>query len=255
MILVLSGTKDGNEIISLLKKEGHNVIASAVTKYGGSLAREAGPDEVIVGALDQQDMIDLLEKNDITDVVDATHPFATQASNNAMRACEKQHIKYIRYERRSEELPDSPMIHRVRDFDEASKKAVEFGDTIFYTAGSRNLEKFIKTVKNNGKRLVVRVLPDPKIVKKCLALGIKPGDIIPMEGKNSFELNKRLFQEFEASVLVTKDSGKVGGTGDKIAAALDIEIPVILIERPEIEYKNMTQKYADILQLLTSKNG
>ncbi len=252
MIWVLSGTKDGNEIIELLKGEGYKVLASAVTGYGAALAMDAGSDEVFTGALNIQEMTDLIETRGINAVVDATHPFAVNASLNAMTACKKADTGYIRYERGSETTPDNPLIYRVKDFKEASEKAVESGETIFYTAGSKNLRIFSELARKKGRRIVVRVMPDPLIVKKCIELGISPGDIVTMQGKSSKELNTRLMKEFGADVLVTKDSGEAGGTGEKISAALDLGVPVILIERPKIEYSKVTQDFEGILRFLAS---
>ncbi|MFQ5887489.1 MAG: precorrin-6A reductase, partial [Candidatus Hydrothermarchaeales archaeon] len=246
------GTRDGNEIIGLLKREGYRVLASAVTGYGASLAQDAGSDDIVTGALNFSDMTDLIEKKDITAVVDATHPFAVHASKNAMAACKKANVIYIRYERKSEPFPDNTLIYRVKDFKEASEKAVESGETVFYTAGSKNLEIFLELARKKGRRIVVRVLPDPQVVKKCIELGVSPGDIVTMQGAGSKELNKRLMEEYGADVLVTKNSGEAGGTGEKISAALDLGIPVVLIERPEIEYGNMTHDYEGILQFLSS---
>ncbi|MFQ5975362.1 MAG: precorrin-6A reductase [Candidatus Hydrothermarchaeales archaeon] len=249
---MLSGTRDGNEIIGLLKREGYNVLASAVTGYGATLARDAGSDDVVTGALNFSEMTDLIEKKNITAVVDATHPFAVNASKNAMTACKKTNVRYIRYERGSEIFPDNRLIYRVKGFKEASEKAVESGETIFYTAGSKNLEIFLELARKKGRRLVARVLPDPLIVKKCIELGVSPKDIVTMQGAINKEMIKRMMQEYGANVLVTKDSGKVGGTGEKISAALDLRIPVVLIERPEIEYSKVTQDYEGILQFLSS---
>jgi precorrin-6A/cobalt-precorrin-6A reductase len=99
MILVLAGTKDGREIAERLKLKGFEVIASTVTDYGASLFSEGI--KVHKGALDELSLIDFIYKNYIDVVVDATHPFAKDVSINAINACNKTGIKYIRYERES----------------------------------------------------------------------------------------------------------------------------------------------------------
>jgi len=39
-----------------------------------------------------------------------------------------------------------------------------------------------------------------------------------------------LFKMYKASVIVTKDSGKAGGTATKIDAALSLKIPIVIVK-------------------------
>jgi precorrin-6A/cobalt-precorrin-6A reductase len=247
MIWVLSGTKDAVEIIKLLKKGKYKVLASAVTNYGASLARDAGADEVVTKALDCNEMRDMLHKKNIEAVVDATHPFAVDASKNAMKACSASGVKYIRFERKNANVPQNERIYIAKDFEDAAKKATKF-ETIFYTAGGKNLELFLNEARKKKKRIVVRVLPDISVIKRCIELGIEPKDIIAIQGPLSIEINKAMMREYRASILVTKESGEVGGTESKIRAALDLDMPVILIERPKLDYDLVVQDYEEVLK-------
>lgn len=247
MIWVLSGTSDGNVIIGLLKKEGHPILASTVTEYGASLAKETGANEVLCGALDAEEMAGVIEKWSVTAVVDATHPFAIEASKNAIQACRELNTRYVRYERPFEELPESRLIHGATSFEEASGLAAELGDTIFYTAGSKNLEVFLK---RKGKRLIAKVLPDSQVIAKCINLGMPPNDIIALQGGNGKALLKALMEEYSASVLVTKESGKTGGLKEKVLAALELGIPVVVIKRPPMKYPHVVHDCKDVIQFV-----
>jgi precorrin-6A/cobalt-precorrin-6A reductase len=252
MILVLSGTRDATEIIQLLKKEGLKVLATAVTEYGSALARKAGADQIIGGALDEKGMAGLIREKGVTAVVDATHPFAVEASKNAMQACEESGVAYLRYERGPANLPDDPLISFVDGFDEAAQKASKQGDVIFYTAGSKGLDVFLKEA--GGKRIVVRVLPEENAIKRCLDLGIKPENMIAAKGPFSVEVNRAMMKEHGAEVLVTKESGSTGGVEAKVKAALTLKIPVVIIKRPKIEYRVTVDDYAGVVEWI-SKNS
>ncbi len=249
MIWVLSGTRDAVEIIKLLKTKGRRVLASAVTDYGATLARDAGADEVVTKALDCNEMKNVLDKKDIDAVVDATHPFAVKASKNAMSACKKTGVKYVRFERESLKFND-PSVRHVRDFEEAARKACEFGGTIFYAAGSRNVGIFVKSAGTNNRRLVARVLSEPSAVGTCLDAGLTPADIIAVQGPFSKDMNRAMLKEYNASVLVTKESGAAGGLEAKVGAALGLGIPVVLIKRPGIEYQTIVNDYDAVLGYL-----
>lgn len=248
MIWVLSGTKDGVEIIRLLKKEGFKVFASAVTEYGAALSKKSGADSAIARAADCDEMVEIIKKKKISAVVDATHPFAAEASKNAMRACRKAGIAYLRYERKAAKVQDSALIHYAGDFEEAGRKASQLGDVIFFAAGSKNLDKFLKAAKR--KKIIARVLPDVKAIQKCLNLGLTSSHIIAAQGPFSEEFNRAMLREYKADVLVTKESGTAGGVESKVNAALALNIPVVMVERPKIEYRAVVSNYADIAKWL-----
>nr|WP_244262781.1 precorrin-6A reductase [Thermoanaerobacter siderophilus] len=170
-------------------------------------------------------------KNNIDIVVDATHLFAKDISINAINAYNKTGIKYIRYERKNLYYYNAIV---VESFEEAAEECKKYG-SIFLTVGSKNLEKF-RVLWEIGKKVTARVLPLSSVIKKCEDLGLKPKDIIAMEGPFTKELNYQMFKERNAEVVVAKESGIVEGVLEKFEAAKMLGIPVILIKRPDINY-------------------
>lgn len=249
MILVLSGTRDGRGIVRLLKNNGFTVLATAVTDYGSELSKGAGADYVASGELDDEEMAGLIRRHNCTAVIDATHPFAAEASKNAMSACEELGVRYLRYEREPATIPKNPLVHHVGNIGEAAKVASHLGKVIFYTAGSRGLELFLKQIKR--KRVVVRVIPAEEVIKKCLDLGISTGDIIAMQGPFSTELNRAMMEECGADVMVTKESGKVGGIEEKVRSALSLNIAVVVIERPKLNYPSVVSEEKDVIEWIS----
>ncbi len=272
MILLLAGTGDGRLLLADLKKDGYRVIAAAATPYGGELLETSaavdGPlpeppfrqslrlgeaaTRIIARPLDKNEMLALIKSEGISVLVDATHPFARRASENAISACREADIHYIRFERERGQIPEHPLIHRCRDFHQAAQAASAFGEVIFLTTGSKTLELFLEAARKKGKRVVARVLPEPGVIARCFALGLRPPDIIAMQGPFSYRLNKALLENYQATVLVTKDSGLAGGTDAKIRAALDLGIPVVLIERPAVEYGMVVHDYHGLRTALHS---
>ncbi|MGO1819434.1 MAG: precorrin-6A/cobalt-precorrin-6A reductase, partial [Senegalia sp. (in: firmicutes)] len=86
MILVLSGTEDGREIVEKLLKNNQTVLATTATEYGGKLFKIHPKLKVISERLDIDDMIALIKKYNIKTIVDATHPYAAEVSKNAIKA-------------------------------------------------------------------------------------------------------------------------------------------------------------------------
>lgn len=251
MILVMSGTSEGREIIKLLKTKGFGVMATAVTPHGSNISKEAGADVVLTGALDRAGLTELIRESGIQAVVDATHPFAIEASKNAMAACREAGKAYLRFEREPAPLPDNPLIHYSKDFKQAGEEASKHGDNIFYTAGIKGLPKFLEVLKD--KTVVVRTIPDRETIERCLELGIKPEDIIAMQGPFSREFNFAMFQERKAEVIVTKESGHAGGTDTKVEAAMELQLHIIVVNRPEIKYKTVVHDPLEVVEWISRK--
>ncbi len=65
----------------------------------------------------------LIQEKGITVLIDATHPFAVEATKNAYEACREAGIDYFRFERKDSVISDHPLIHSVSSADDAVKKS------------------------------------------------------------------------------------------------------------------------------------
>lgn len=254
MIFVAAGTKDGRELAGYLLQQGYQVVASVVSQYGESLLEQYQGIQINCQPLDIDGFVAYFETHDIELFVDASHPYAANASANAMEACHRAGIPYIRYERQQSPL-EYGKAYYVENYQQAAAKAAQLGDHIFLTTGSRNLEAFAKAPEMAGKHIVCRVLPEPEIIQMARDLGFTPGDIVAMQGPFSQELNKELYLKYGAQVVVTKNSGATGGTDSKFAAAMELELPLVIIDRPRIKYENQAETYQQILAYVRKELG
>jgi precorrin-6A/cobalt-precorrin-6A reductase len=246
MILVLAGTQDGRELAACLQAHGFPVIVSVVSQYGKQLAEF----ENLNAAAQAFDVIGLYQyfhTKGIKLVVDATHPYAVNVSRNAIEASEKAGVYYLRYERAAVSLPNYSKLYRATGFTEAADLAAELGHTVFLTTGSRQLKVFKAAPKLKTHRLVARVLPDAGVIAACIKLGFTPKDIIAMQGPFSHELNAALYIAYQAEVIVSKNSGAIGGSDTKITAAMELGLPIVVIDRPHIEYPQIAYTSDEVL--------
>ncbi|MFZ5633935.1 MAG: precorrin-6A reductase [Bacillota bacterium] len=232
--MVLYGIGESRDLIGSLKGQGYGVVAVVRTDYGGRLAGTSGADHVVPAPADAGELSALIGAWGVKQVVDATHPFASPLSAMARETCLSLKIPYIRFGRGETDLPADPLIRRVYSWEAAAEAASAFGDTVFLTTGSYNLEVFLQFRGLRGRRIVVRVLPDHRVIKKCQDLGMSPRDIVAMQGPFSVKLNKAVFQAYRAGVVVTRDGGQSGGTYNKVRAALELKVPVVLIQREKL---------------------
>ncbi len=250
MILLLGGTGDSRELARYLSEQGVKIVLTVLSEYGNQLAQELGNIKVITGALNAEKMHSIVFQHGISTIVDSTHPYATEISSTAMEVAVALGVGYCRFER-SEEDYSAPaeqtgLIHYVSGLAEAATKAAELGNQIFLTTGSKNLAEFLAHPAIKNKRIIVRVLPDRGIIEKCLDLGARVQDIIAMQGPFTSELNKAMYLQTAAEVVVTKASGATGGADTKIKAAQEIGLPVVIIKRPSINYQNKCTTFLEI---------
>lgn len=246
MILVLGGTTEGRELALLLYEKGHSFLLSAATQLG--VEQLSVPLDMRCGKLDEAGLIGLIDERDIKLVVDATHPFAAAASHNAMAACGRTGVSYLRLERPSVSIPQSEQVYTVDDFKAAAELAFDLGMRVLLTIGSRNLALFLKAAREKGGELVVRVLPQS--VDECLALGMPSEHVITFSGVDSVEQNRSWFKSYGVDVVVCKESGRVGGTPQKISAALELGVQVVVISRPVINYPKVVDSAERVLEMI-----
>ena len=69
-------------------------------------------------------------------------------------------------------------------------------------------------------------------------LNVSPKRIIAVQGPFSYDMNRIMFHDTKASVVVMKNSGLVGGADTKLQAAMDLGIHVIVIDRPRVKLES-----------------
>lgn len=241
-IWVLAGTTEGRYAAVRLREAGQRVVVTTATDYGrelllGRLGRREGL-KVESGPLDVEGMIAFIEANGVRAVVDATHPFAVQASMNARNATARCGVPFVRFERRCEVIEYDALIE-VDGFEEAAEKAVERGPRVFLAIGVKNLRPFAEKANEAGVDLAVRILPNEESISVCKELGIPLKNVVAAVGPFSVEFNRACFREFGASVVVTKESGREGGYAEKVEAAKSLGVPVISVKRPRIDVERV----------------
>lgn len=236
MIWVISGTEDGRILADKLQKElNQEILVSVVSDYGAKLI-DNKKIEVMVGRFDFKNMIDIIKSKNVSKIIDASHPYAEVVTQTAIKACEKTGINYLRYERKVLPLPKYSKLYLVYNEDEAAKlaKKITINKTIFLTTGSKTLKTFTKHICLKEFKVYTRVLPSTDVMEICESAGFLPKYIIGMQGPFSYATNYLQFQESKADTIVMKNSGLIGGTDTKFKAAIDLDMDIIVIDRPQL---------------------
>ncbi len=226
MIWVIAGTKNARELVGDLAVNGFRVIATTATEYGAGLILPNERVFVRPGAIDGNGMYCLVREHGVRCIVDASHPFSVEVSKNAVAAALRAGVPCLRLERKRVEYSGVKMFG---GFDEASRYLEDKTGNVLLTIGSRNLKYFNE---NAGMKIYARVLPMTDSLVACRAAGINAERIIAMRFPFSKKLSRALYEELDIKYLVLKESGEEGGSLEKIEAARETGVEVIMIDRP-----------------------
>lgn len=237
MIGLILGTSEGREILSKLNKFTDDLCITTATSYGGELLKDYKYKVLNTEPLDMEKMCEFIRKNNMTVLVDASHPYALEVSKNAIEASRICNIKYLRYERPSvvDEFADNPNVYLVDSYSALKEYLLDTKGTILNTTGSRNIDKILEL--NLPNRIIHRVLPSLKVMQELFNFNIKVEDMIAIKGPISYDLNCAFINEYSAEAVLMKDSGSAGGTEEKIQSAVECGAKVFVIKRTKtIEY-------------------
>lgn len=249
MIFFLAGTSDARKLALTLQDTGRQVTASVVTENAAAELK-AVQITARTGRLAADEMAELLKEGYST-VIDASHPFAEEASRNAIEAAQTAGIPYIRYERAGTEISEHPLVTRVSTYEEAADAAFEKGGVVMLTTGSKTLQVFTeKILPNESIRLIARMLPRLDNMEKCAELGVAQKNIIAMQGPFTKELDLALYRHYNVTTTVMKESGAIGAVAEKIEAAVSLGIETIVISRPPLEYPNRCETFEEVMETL-----
>lgn len=242
-IILFAGTTEGRIVAEALENY-DNVEICVATEYGKYLLPEAREGyKVEVGRLDKMQMVKIMSqdvKGKILDespiVIDATHPFAIEATDNIMSAAEMTNAEYYRVLR--DEVDDEEWKNEfhnnvilAEDIGDAARILNDMGEKALVTTGSKELLPFTK-VKDYKELLTIRILPLKGALRAATAMGFEGQHLICMQGPFSVDMNRALIRQCDAKVLVTKESGLQGGFREKLVASEKEKIKVIVVKKP-----------------------
>lgn len=229
-LLIFAGTTEGRLLARYVSaRPDITATVCVATQYGSAVLDGQGRNYTLISErLDRVRMLELMRKGCFDLCIDATHPYAVEATENIKYASASANLPYLRLLREESLLQNEVYC---KEASEAVEIVNRQGGNILITTGSRNLKAFTG-ISGFSSRVYARVLPTLEAIQKCESLGVGKGRIIAMQGPFSQELNEALMRQFDIAQLVTKDSGAPGGFMEKISAANACSVRVIIIGRP-----------------------
>lgn len=224
--VIFSGTGDGRLLSYRLADMGCEVTVSVATEVGLEEQGEHANICVRCGRLDKDEMRELIINSDIC--IDATHPYAFEATKNIRAAAQEAGVEYCRLLRSGSDIPELAAVFP--DTDAAIEYLSGQDGNILLATGSKELDKFAVL---GAERLYPRVLPTFDALTKCEQAHIPHRNIIAVQGPFTVNLNAAMLEQYNISYLVTRDGGRTGGFEEKAEAAVCRGVKLIVIGRRE----------------------
>ncbi len=241
-ILLLAGTASARQLAAKLTHQGIEVISSLAgrTKNARPL-----PGQVRHGGFGGvEGLVAYCRKEGIELIVNATHPFAASMSAHAHEAAQILDIDCLRLSRPSwKERNDAHQWIWVDDHEQAAQAALTIaankGGSILLSVGRQHSLDYSEALKDYPVICRVAHRPDGQIPSAWM--------VIETIGPFTYEDEKRLCEENDIRLVITKDSGGEM-TSAKLDVASDHHLDVVMIARPHYRQKHVVESVDEALR-------
>lgn len=185
-------------------------------------------------------LVAYLKAEGISQVVDATHPFAAQMSCNAINACKLAGVPLLGLERAPWQAePGDDWVH-VPDISQAVEALPEAPARVFLAIGKQMIDAF--TLKPQHHYLLRLVDPPGELALPDVTAVVARG---PFDSKADLAL----LRDHRISQIVAKNAGGSGAKA-KIMAARALGLRVIMIDRPQLPPRQVVALVPEVMAWL-----
>lgn len=186
-------------------------------------------------------LVDYLQREGISHVVDATHPFAAQMSRNAIAACDQTGLPLIALERPAWSPGPGDQWQTVADIEAAVAALPAAPAKVFLAIGKQTLAPFAARPQHH---YLLRLVDPPEE-----ALPLPQTTVVIARGPFDAAGDTALLQAHGIGHIVAKNAGGAGAEA-KLTAARTLRLPVILIDRPALPPRRVAATVAEVMDWL-----
>ena len=239
-ILVLGGTTEASQLARALAEAGVDAIFSYAGRTEAPIAQ---PLPTRVGGFGgAAGLLAWLREQRITQVVDATHPFAAQMSCHAIVACGEARIPLLALERPAWVAQASDAWQHVPDVEAAVAALPAAPAHVFLAIGRQQLTPFARRPQHRYLLRLVDAVPD---------LPLANAEVVLARGPFTEAGDRALMLAHGITHVVAKNAGGSGAEA-KLLAARALGLSVILIDRPLIPKRASVATAAGVMDWIAA---
>ncbi len=224
-LLLLGGTSDARHLADKLHNQGITLIYSVA----GLVRMPDVSCEIITGGFRQfGGLLKYIQQQNISAILDVTHPYAQTMSSTAVTAAKQSNIPCWRFHRPPWQVQEGDDWHLFKDWGQLLP-ALTAKKSVFFTSGQleQSVLDNLTTQHVAGQKYLLRTAVKPKVKLLESMQWLKA--IGPFSQQNELAL----MQQYQVDVLVSKNSGGQA-TEAKLHAARQLNIPVYMLQRPNL---------------------
>ncbi len=238
-VLLLGGTTEATNLAQAMAQ----TAIDAVFSYAG---RTDSPVEQPLptrtgGFGGVQGLADYIARENITHLVDATHPFAAQISNNAVAACQMTNTPLIAFSRAPWVAQTGDIWMDVADTEAAVAVLPDTPARVFLAIGKQTLGAF---AAKHQHFYLLRLVDAPDA-----DMPLPNTQIILDRGPFNVGGDTALLRAHAITHVIAKNSGGKGASA-KLQAARALQLPVIMIARPAIADRPIASNVVAVMDWL-----
>ena len=201
---------------------------------------------VAVGKMNQDLMPKFCHRHSVDAIVDASHHFAVEVSQNAIAVAQKLNLPYLRYERLEVTADSSNSVRELDSFTTLLAGDYLLKHRVLLTVGCQVLPLF----KDWQERAILftRILPKLDSLQIALDSGFTSDRIVALRPPFTAALERALWHKWRISLVVTKASGTSSGQDIKQKVAQQLGISLITIARPKVVYPLQTSAISQVVE-------
>jgi precorrin-6A/cobalt-precorrin-6A reductase len=221
-LLILGGTGDAINLAARTVEIGG--LETIVALAGRTSVPGAVAGTLRVGGFGgESGLTEFLRSMQIDLTIDATHPFAARISWNAAQATTTVGIPHLQLVRPAWERQPADDWIEVDSIERAVTAIPAMVERIFLTIGRQQLAPFSNL---RDRWCLIRSIEPPDA-----DIRLPPGELLLDRGPFCLDKERQLLIDYRIGAIVTKNSGG-DATYAKIIAARELNLPVIIVQRP-----------------------
>lgn len=239
-ILILGGTKMARLLATHLGQKYNVVYSIAGTTKAVKLPAYC---QHITGGFGGADgLTNYLKAQNINLCIDATHPFAQNISQNAIRACAQANIAIIQYARKTWDIEAATTFTTEAQLANALPQNAK----ILLTIGGQNITAFLSLTQP----IIARMIEQPKLNDHPL-----PANFTILLSRPPYDVNAEitLMQKHKITHLICKNSGG-DAVATKLTAAQHLGVKIFMLARPKSPHKTQLFSTTEIETYLNNRS-
>jgi precorrin-6x reductase len=230
MILVFGGTTEGKKVAGILERHAYPYCYSTKTAVD---FQQGDHGTYRHGAFTAAALQSFCRQQGVKVIVHASHPFAAVLHTTIHESAQALSLPVLRFERSYPQRQEHPLVHYFGSYDAALAWLEQHPVArLLALTGVQTIAPLRSYWQSHDT--IFRILPRDTSLALAKQAGFPEDKLILEMPGDDLQQELSLIEAYRPGAILTKESGESGFISIKIQAALQSNIPILIIERPTL---------------------